>query len=417
VLIANILSQYVEDAAILWLQRDAAVSDPHYSLSDLAKLDGRLAANIDALQIGGYKGWEICEQALALKEGGDIFIASVLAFASGNDDRIQAVLEAGIEDFESCRGIVSALGWLSYSSGEKFIHGFLSAESPALRCLGIAASTVHRQDPGRSLVDALNDDNPLLMARALKAVGELGRKHLLPIVLENLSAEDQKCRFYAAWSAALLGSGAGIPALYNLAKGGGPRAQRACTTALRRMGVPDGHSWVRELASNPGLQRLAVMGAGALGDPASIPWLVEHMAVPELARVAGESFSMITGVDIAYEDLEGEWPEGFEAGPTENPEDEDVALDPDEDLPWPNPELIGEWWSKNKSRFRSGTRYLLGKPISVEQCQHVLRYGYQRQRAAAAIELAMLQPGQPLFEVRAPGFRQQQMLGLKTTRT
>jgi hypothetical protein len=41
---------------------------------------------------------------------------------------------------------------------------------------------------------------------------------------------------------------------------------------------------------------------------------------------------MITGVDIAYEDLEGEWPEGFEAGPTENPENENVAMDPDEDL-------------------------------------------------------------------------------------
>jgi hypothetical protein len=41
---------------------------------------------------------------------------------------------------------------------------------------------------------------------------------------------------------------------------------------------------------------------------------------------------MITGVDIAYEDLEGVWPEGFEAGPTENPENENVAMDPDEDL-------------------------------------------------------------------------------------
>ena len=56
------------------------------------------------------------------------------------------------------------------------------------------------------------------------------------------------------------------------------------------------------------------------------------MEVPELARVAGEAFTMITGVDIAYEDLEGEWPEDFEAGPTESPEDEDVEMDPDEDL-------------------------------------------------------------------------------------
>ena len=78
---------------------------------------------------------------------------------------------------------------------------------------------------------------------------------------------------------------------------------------------------------------MAVIGAGVIGDPVSIPWLIEQMMIPELARVAGEAFTMITGVDIAYEDLEGEWPAGFEAGPTEDPEDENVAMDPDEDLP------------------------------------------------------------------------------------
>lgn len=53
---------------------------------------------------------------------------------------------------------------------------------------------------------------------------------------------------------------------------------------------------------------------------------------------------VITIVDIAYDDLEGEWPEGFEAGPTENSEDEDVAMDPDEDLPCAEPDtsMMGE---------------------------------------------------------------------------
>jgi hypothetical protein len=46
----------------------------------------------------------------------------------------------------------------------------------------------------------------------------------------------------------------------------------------------------------------------------------------------------------------------------------------------------------------------------VEQCQSVLRKGFQRQRIAAALELALLQPEQPLFETRAPGFRQQRLL-------
>ena len=172
-------------------------------------------------------------------------------------------------------------------------------------------------------------------------------------------------------------------------------------------------NWQKELAQNTESIRLSVMGAGIIGDPVSIPWLIEQMKVPVLARAAGESFTMITGVDIAYQDLEGKWPEGFEAGPTENPEDEDVEMDPDEDLPWPNPELIQKWWTQNKGRFSGGTRYLLGKPISEEQCQHVLRNGYQRQRAAVALELAMMNPGQPLFEVRAPGFRQKKLLGLK----
>ena len=88
-------------------------------------------------------------------------------------------------------------------------------------------------------------------------------------------------------------------------------------------------------------------------------------------------------------------------------------MDPDEYLPWPDPKLIHDWWTTNKNIFRNGTRYLCGQPTSEQQCQHVLRYGFQRQRATAALELAVVHPGQPLFEVRAPGFRQQKILGLK----
>jgi uncharacterized protein (TIGR02270 family) len=133
------------------------------------------------------------------------------------------------------------------------------------------------------------------------------------------------------------------------------------------------------------------------------------MAIPELARIAGEAFPMITGVDIAYEDLEGEWPKGFEAGPTENSEDENVAMDPDENLSWPNPEAIHAWWKNHQRQFQPRTRYLPGKPMNPAWPQDVLRNGRQRQRAAA-LELAMRQPRQPFFEVRAPGFRQQQLL-------
>ena len=64
----------------------------------------------------------------------------------------------------------------------------------------------------------------------------------------------------------------------------------------------------------------------------------------------------------------------------------------------------------NKRRFTNGTRYLCGQPIAVESLNQVLRTGKQRWCRAAAIELAMRQPGQPLFNCSAPGFQQQKLL-------
>jgi len=49
--------------------------------------------------------------------------------------------------------------------------------------------------------------------------------------------------------------------------------------------------------------------------------------------------------------------------------------------------------------------------MTIEWLKTVLRDGRQRQRAAAALELAIRQPGTPLFNVKAPGFRQIELLG------
>jgi uncharacterized protein (TIGR02270 family) len=186
--------------------------------------------------------------------------------------------------------------------------------------------------------------------------------------------------------------------------------------ALQRMNLRDAHSRQQALAKNPQTARLAVIAAGVIGDPILVLWLIGQMAAAPLARVAGEAFTMITGIDLAYDDLDTDKPEGFESGPTENPEDENIEMDPDERLPWPDAALITEWWEKHSNEFQPGVRHLLGKPITIDWMQQVLRIGRQRQRAAAALELAIMQPGVPLFEVRAPGFRQQEMLQISARR-
>jgi uncharacterized protein (TIGR02270 family) len=413
VIIKDIVTQHAEEAAFLWLLRDAAVHQPHYDLRDLAELDDRVEAHLDGLRIAGDPGWEICMQTLALEEAGEVFAAAVLAFESGIEERLEQVFTVAAKNNELSRAIISALGWLEWGQAEKYVQSLLEVDAPEASRLGLAAAAAHRQDLGRPLAAGLVSDDPLLRCRSLRAAGELGRIDLLFHVAGNLTADEPELRFHAAWSTLLLGGEEAVPVLRGIAESESGYSEQACAMAVRGMPPAEAHDWLSSLAGKKEQQRLALTGAGALGDPLSIPWLMQMMGVPEFARVAGEAFSMITGVDLAYADLEGEWPAGFAAGPTEEPEDEDVAMDPDEDLPWPAPELITLWWDAHKGEFTNGVRYLVGKPISREHLQQVLRTGFQRQRAAAAIELALLQPGQPLFEVRSPGFRQQKLLGVK----
>lgn len=412
-IIPIIIEQHAENAAFNWLLRDMAVADPHYKLFDLAHLDDRVEANIDGLRIAGDEGWQICREALEIAEPGETFTAGVMAFESKRPERMDATLAVVEKERGLQRALVSASGWIDFDRVVESARKLLDAELPFLRLIGLSTYAVHRQDPGPMLAKLISDVDPAVRVRALKAVGELGRSDLLTPTLNHLTDDNEKIRFYAARSAVILGGTSGIAALQTLAETDSSYSERACTLAVRKMVPRDAISWLEKLRQHSEKMRLTIVGFSGLGDPAAIPWLLEQMKLPELARPAGEAFSMITGVDIAYEDLEGEWPDGFEAGPTEDPEDEDVAMDPDEDLPWPNPQLIQEWWQKNKSNFKSGVRYLCGETISEKQCQHVLRHGYQRQRAASAIELSMMKPGQPLFNVNAPGFRQQELLGLK----
>jgi len=408
--IEKIVSQHAEEAAFLWTMRDRAVGAQHYSLRSVARLDERLDAHLDGLRIAGEPGWEICKEALSIEGPGEVFAAAVLAFESGREDWMTAVLEVARKSPELARGLVSALGWIPYTQVKEQILNLLRNESPILKRIGLAASAIHRQDPGSAWKEGLSSSDLRLRARTLRAIGELGRADLLSAAKAGMNDADEACRCAAAWSALLLGDAAAIPFLKRIVTQGKPFSQDAMELVTRRMSSSQATAWQQDLAGKAETRRLAVQVSGLMGDPVSIPWLIDQMSVPEFARVAGKSFAIITGADLVNDMLEGKKPEGFEVGPTDNPEDENVEMDPDENLPWPDPASIQKWWGKHQKEFTNGTRYLIGKTISIDWLQHVLRNGRQRHRAVAALELAIRQPGTPLFNTSAPGFRQQALL-------
>jgi uncharacterized protein (TIGR02270 family) len=264
------------------------------------------------------------------------------------------------------------------------------------------------------LLDSLKNADLQLKLRALKAAGELGKVNMLPYLQNGFRDEIPLISYYAAKSAVLLGN-QNAPYLLKemLDKLEKPYAEDALRLGIRKMNLSYAHSWTNELKEKPAQLRLAVISAGAAGDPAEIPWIMEMMKNGQIARIAGESFSMITGADLAYENLDKSLPEELNNSPTEDPEDENTELDPDENLPMPDPEIVNKWWDSNKSRFKNGTRYLAGVPVASETMRQVLITGYQRQRTQAALELAMLSPGEKLFNTKAPGPKQKYELSVK----
>jgi uncharacterized protein (TIGR02270 family) len=409
----GVVSQYAEEAAFLWLLRDAAVWAPQYTVASLARLDERIDAQLDGLRLADGAGWTAALGQLATYgEAGEVFASAVLAFESGTAAKILAVLDVAMRSPELGRALVSALGWLPLDLALDPIEQLLSADSPVLRRFGVAGAAIHRHDARVPLARALADPDPMLRGRACQAAGELGLRELRAEVRDSLDDEDDGCRFAAARAAALLGDQAAVRVLGAFAATGGPFADEACALGLRLFDEATAHAAHSELAQREELRRMAIIGAGAAGYGSFVPWILAQMHRPGLARVAGEAFTAITGVDLATNKLEAPPPEDFEAGPTEDPADEQVALDVDEHLPWPMVARLHDWWRDHRDDFHSDTRYLLGEPITEDSLWRVLQTGRQRYRASAAIELALVAPDAPLFEVRAPGFRQRTLLGV-----
>jgi uncharacterized protein (TIGR02270 family) len=145
-----------------------------------------------------------------------------------------------------------------------------------------------------------------------------------------------------------------------------------------------------------------------------VPWLIGLMANDHLARLAGESFSLITGAELAALDLERKPPQEFIGGPSDDPEEADVALDEDESLPWPEQSLVQRWWRSRADTMPVGPRLFLGQAPSIECARRALREGFQRQRITAASWCCLLAPGTKLFPTAAPAWRQQRQLAAPT---
>ena len=416
--IHRIVLQHLDDAAHLRSVRALLLRAPHIKLRDIERADERLSAHLDGLSISGDAGAQLSRSALAVPGVGQIFVAAVLAIEQRDMPQIERLLSLLDSVSDAARALPSAFGWVAPASLRGLTPQLLAAPRPSARWLGVAACGLHSVDPGATLEQALTQPHEGLAARALRAAGELGRVDLLPACLARLQDAAPALAWPAACASLMLGDRrTAVQALRSLAMAQGPVQLDALALALFTSDSEDARALIKRLSTQGTPLRTLIKAAGWSGDSQVVPWLFEQMKATTHARLACEAFSFITGIDPAGLHLDSDAPQGAVEGPTDDPDDDNVGLDEDENLPWPDVEKMVAWWQANDSRFQPSTRYFAGEPPSATHCISVLKNGFQRHRITAARYLCLLQPGTQLFNVAAPASRQQSMLAQMGART
>lgn len=400
----TITAQHIEEASLLRRTRCVLLHAPHVDLSALAREDQRLAAHLDGLLVAGKEGWHLTLDALNKDPNlGTVFTVGAMALLRADVSGLDVLIDRAANPTTQ-RALTSALGWQSAGALKGLVMAWMQTQAQdeattRRRSLALAACDAHRIDPGAAWLSSA-----LLAALpgATRTAARLGRTDLLPAVR---AAGDTQAAVLLGDRGALLAQLAEQPAALQLHQLAAP--PDAARAHVRRLA-----------AATDGDPRATLRAAAYAGDTQAIPWLIQQMEAPKRARLAGEAFTWITGAELDRLQLERLPTEAELADPREDPANDDVSLDEDDGLPWPDPARVHAWWQAHREGLPGpGQRCFMGALASDDaHLQGVLRHGRQRQRHGAALLLTLNRPGTPLFNVAQPGWRQQRLLGLPITR-
>ncbi|MCF6336674.1 MAG: TIGR02270 family protein [Gammaproteobacteria bacterium] len=396
----------IEDASFLWILRSVAIEQPHYTAHDIRALEHRIAARLDGLMTALDPGWAACEAALEFQAPGEVFAAMVTAMRSHDSGKIKTAVDTGLENALATPGLISAMGWLPDALVNPWTKRFLNGKEMAHKYLGLTTCSVRRQNPGEHLTHILQRDDcqqhEKLYCRALRLIGELRRQDAMPAIYQAIHNDNDNIRFWATWSAVLLGHRASAHALQDFVFSAGPHQHQAIQLAFRALPVEQAREWIDTLSDDKNQTRAVIKATGALGDPHAINWLINTMRDPTSAKLAGESFTTITGIDLKAHRLTLDAPDDtITIDDIDDTDNDNLDLDDDENLPVPDAEKVAALWCQQSPHYIIGQRYFMGQPIGAKHLKTVLADGTQRQRHAAALELALNERDVPLPNTRA----------------
>lgn len=327
----DILEEHADEAAFLFRQRGRAFASRLYRAPRLGDLDERLRAHLDGLVVAGEEGWKAVAGGLTSDDPALVFVSAMAGLAAGGSDARKEV-ETALGAPSSVEGLLWALRLAGGENVESALREWTRHASPLGRALACGALIFRgEQPPAATVASLLAEDAPAVLAIALGVVlRQRGREHA-PRVVGLLDHGEPSVR------AAALAAGLALA------------RPEAAAAGRRRCGSADPEAvhaleWAPLAAEEEMLEvllaatagehgRLACLALGRLGYPAGASGLLSAAADDSTARAAGHALALLFGLDLRAL--------GLELPPERRPASaEEMELDPDEDLPWPDLETL-----------------------------------------------------------------------------
>ncbi|ASJ76797.1 TIGR02270 family protein [Granulosicoccus antarcticus] len=406
-IIETVVYQHAENACALWWQWHLALDQPHYTLGDLTGIEKRINANMNGLRIAGKNALIQVQELADANDEGAIFVSALLAIQRGDISGFLTLAETDCVKPGGLAELSTALAWADHDQSQRIILQLLNSDRAEWLILGLQACVAHARNPGQHLYQCTRHSDSRVRATAFQAAANLGDKNILrTLPVSTPGGPDEQFELARAFT--FLGRyKEGQLMLEQLALGSSHVAPLATRLFLLSASSAISRDLLRTLNDRPERARDVVRGFGLLGEPTSMEWLIDQCHSPMLGRLAGESITLITGVDLINNDLElADGPETAINALSDEPDDKRVKLDEDDNLPWPDAPRISHWWENLSAQPINDKQYLCGHLRTSKSYQLMLRIGKQRQRTIAADIMALTNPGAPYCNTHLPTWRQ-----------
>ncbi|WP_163782540.1 TIGR02270 family protein [Myxococcus vastator] len=380
----EMLASHLDEAGFLWRQWRRALVAPDHVLDEVARVEARLLAHLDALVLAGDRAaTRLLMPALAeADEPGRVECAALglLRQEEALESAVRGVLEVLQEGEEGPRaGIQAALlcagGW----GLESWLRPLLEASPPPwvlstlLEVLG-----AWRVDPGPVLEASLTHEGVQVRAAAFRCLRSWPARLSESSLESGLRSSSSEVSGAALEAGLLAGSRLAWWECRRQVREGGPHRQMALG-ALSVAGGPDAQKLLLEGLGDATRRAETLRVLGLLGTVEATRACLAAMREPSWAPLAAESFSLVTGMEVPK----------AEAGVAPGDEETSVEYAPEADLPSPEVPRVEAWWTEHAPRFKPTVRYVRGLPMEQVSLLDALRDGsmYRRRSLWWAVAL------------------------------